>query len=113
MQEKEIPSDVVERLQAEKREHEKELRDAGREAGYEAAKEMSYPELAGLAHRAEGLDYRVNPAEVVRESRCYDNWLKENLESTAKDWDEFDEDIYLSGWLEGVIEFWAGVSQRL
>jgi len=113
MSEESVPRDVVERLQAEKREYEKELREAGHKDGYETAKEMSYPELAGLGHSTEGLDRRVDRAEIVRESSCYDDWLKESLESTAKDWHHFDEDIYLSSWLEGVTEFWLSVCSQL
>lgn len=111
------PDTVVERLRNEKEQHEKELRDAGYKDGYETAKGMSYDELCGLAERQQGYDREPQldswDPDIAYQSHCYEDWLKDSLSETADDWEYFDEGVYLSGWLQGVLAFWAEVRDQI
>ncbi len=106
MKEDKTMADTIERLRSEKREALQSLRDDAREVGYKGAKDMSYTELC----EAKSVD---DGEEVIHRTVSWDNWLKDQVENAAEEWDMFDEDIYIEGWLEGVMKFWEEVQGQI
>jgi predicted CopG family antitoxin len=90
---------VVERLLLEKQEADQEWKETGLVDGLEDAQELSYDDFRA-----------IEKGEISEENR---EWiLEKNFDDDAKpDSDEFD--IYLQGWSEGVLHFWAEVKNRL
>jgi len=89
---------VKERLKNEKAEFFEGCRKDGRVAGLEDAKEMSYGELYELTSACEA---------------CWGEWLEEKIGESEDHAGPFDEDAYLTGWLEGVLEFWREVGCKI
>jgi hypothetical protein len=78
---------------------------------------MSYQEIAELAalrkthESVRGLD-SWDP-DIVRRSSCYDAWLSQSISGEAEQWSAFDESVYLTGWLQGLISVWTSIQEQL
>ena len=97
---------AIERLRAEKADYGKKYREQGKEAGREDAKSLEYADLVAIANVL-----REHHTDTdIRDLRFdYNDWLEEPVRQGHEHDAGFDEDEYMDGWLEGVLEFFEKV----
>ncbi|MEO0840695.1 MAG: hypothetical protein AAF063_17550 [Cyanobacteria bacterium J06643_5] len=88
---------LIERLRVEKKEDSQKWRIEGLEAGKVDALKLSYQEF-----------------RQIEQTKEIDGYLLENLKISRLNWfSDVDEDIYLEGWVEGVLNVWENVQNEL
>ena len=101
---------IMKRLRAEKQAFVKQMRDMGREHGLEAATNMDYADLLAVGEVAESQG-------DITSAALWGNWLEDSVKETESEAHEngeaFDREPYLEGWIEGVMEFWQKVKDKL
>lgn len=104
--------DIIARLKQEKMQFHKDIRESGYNDGYESAQNMEFGDLFGLFKQELGFESEY--PDFIRSQSFWDNWLAEEIEEEKERWNSaFDEDIYLIGWYEGALAFWAKVERKL
>lgn len=103
---------VVERLRAEKAEDEKEYFEVGIIDGLEDGPTMSYRELNILARQYKELARPEADDAPEVDLDAYE-WLKERIHDMERADDGFNENAYLAGWINGVLEFFDSIEAEL
>jgi len=91
------------------------LRDAGEKAGISDAASMDYDDFIAVAavyenlHSADGDSF--SPYEELRDSVII--WLEDELNDREKKFGKFDWEVYLRGWVDGVMGVWSGIKDEL
>jgi len=109
----ETMEDVVKRLKAEKAQCDKEYFDSGRKDGVTDAKEMSYSDLREVVNTFSDLRATDQTAEIMYRTSVWDNWLCDQVTEIANDDGAFSYEMYLQGWVDGVLAFWREVENKL
>ncbi len=104
----------MKKLRAQKQESIKAMQTRGREDGLEAATNMDYDDFRTV-------EKVVEPGEAVVQNlmacALWGDWLEEcvsDAENTAsEDGVTFDQEAYLEGWVDGVMDFWRKIKDKL
>jgi hypothetical protein len=115
LKDKEIPEmeKLIERLRMEKAKEEKEWKEVGLRDGKEdAAKTLSYSEFKGI-EKGYGDLFRYDLTGDAIDQAMGSEWLSEAVSKLADNDPSFDEIVYLTAWLEGVMEVWQQVKDKL
>jgi len=113
----------IDKLKKQKAEFESEIYGAGEKDGRQDAEGLDYKDFVYLAavkakadeYAEAGIDAYKLPTltDLVHKSPCWE-WLKDEVEEARESYDrQFDDDLYLAGWLAGVLGVWAEVEQEL
>jgi post-segregation antitoxin (ccd killing protein) len=104
---------IVKRLKAEKAQCDKEYFDSGRKDGVTDAKKMSYSDLREVVNTFSDLRATDQTAEIMYQTSIWDNWLYDQVTEIANDDGAFSREMYLQGWVDGVLTFWREVKNQL
>jgi len=91
------------------------LRAAGKKYGIRDAASMDYDDFIAVAavyenlHSADGDSF--SPYEELRDSVMI--WLEDELNDREKKFGKFDWEVYLRGWVDGVMGVWSGIKDEL
>ncbi len=120
MKEPKKMADIVTKLRAQKQEFEKPLRDAGYESGYESGKDMDYEdfmEVVKLNQAREEQNERDGEVPPISDdlaaTSIYSSWLASHVEQEKLGYQMFDQDIYLEGFIAGVLAFWEEIKDKI
>lgn len=107
---------IVKRLRAEKKQVIEAMKDLGRKEGRESAENMEYKDLRQVERIAETVASGtfVTAVEEVTATDVWEEWLSEHVKETQEEQGAgFDLEAYLEGWVEGVMEFWHQIKDKL
>jgi len=103
---------IIARLQEEKKKYHQEYYDYGKKEGLQNAKNLSFSDFKALDKISE---------EVARNSGCeigaildktFDWVCKVEAELSDKE-RFFDSSLYWKGWVDGALEFWDGIKDKV
>lgn len=95
--------DLVERLRLEKEEYDQRFYDTGYKQGLADAKGLSYEQLIEV----------VSGSERLYKTIAWDQVLKDRLDTGYQEDDQFNQEMYVGGWSQGVREFWDSIKDEL
>ena len=113
---KEMPAmeKLIERLRMEKAKEEKDWKREGLRQGKADALRLSYNDFMRIENSHDDFfNYGLDTNSVTGVLQGNRKWLDEEVSKLRDNYPAFDEVTYLRGWLEGVMEVWKQVKNKL
>jgi hypothetical protein len=110
--------ELIEKLKTQKEEARKQWGQDGKSQGMEDALELDYDDFVTVEKASEFLQTtdggRVGAEEALGDDLAgRGSALCDLLDELEKDNKSFDRDVYLDGWIDGVLEVWEQVKAKI
>jgi hypothetical protein len=111
---------IIAKFKEQKKAFSEQYRGQGRKDGINDASKMDYVQLTDLVNKQ--FQYQNNPQaddldpNIVYDSEFFRNgqtWLTKRLKGHFNKDTRFDQDAYLTGWIEGICDFWDNIKDSI